>query len=113
MTAFIWKGDEEDGVEFCTVFNVTFPVGQLVNVGHLLPFQVNKLRGNPYFTEVPENAPTPKGNPEQDERAILKQQLDDLGVPFDKRWGVERLRSALLGATSEPLPIIEGEVLNG
>lgn len=110
MTAFIWKGDEEDGVEFCTVFNVTFPVGQLVDVGHLLPWQVGKLRGNPYFTEAPEHAPAPKGNPEQDERAMIKQQLDELGVVYDKRWGLERLRAALEGATTEPLPVIEGKV---
>lgn len=110
MTAFIWKGDEEEGVEFCTLFGVTFPVGQLVDVGHLLPWQVNKLRGNPYFTEAPENAPAPKGNPEQDERAMIKQQLDELGVAYDKRWGLERLRATLEGATTEPLPVIKGKV---
>jgi hypothetical protein len=113
MTAFIWKGDEEEGAEFCSLFNVTFPVGQLVDVGHLLPWQVNKLRGNPHFTEAPENAPAPKGNPEQDERAIIKQQLDDLGANYDKRWGIDRLRAALEGATREPLEVIEGEVVNG
>jgi hypothetical protein len=113
MSAFIWKGDEEEGAEFCSLFNVTFPVGQLVDVGHLLPWQVNKLRGNPHFTEAPENAPAPKGNPEQDERAIIKQQLDDLGANYDKRWGIERLRAALEGATREPLEVIEAEVVNG
>jgi hypothetical protein len=113
MTAFIWKGDEEEGAEFCSLFNVTFPVGQLVDVGHLLPWQVGKLRGNPHFTEAPENAPAPKGNPEQDERAIIKQQLDDLGANYDKRWGLERLRAALEGATREPLEVIEAEVVNG
>jgi hypothetical protein len=108
MTSFIWKGDEEEGVDFCTLFGVTFPVGQLVEVGHLLPWQVNKLRGNPYFTEAPENARAPKGNPEQDERAIIKQKLDDLGANYDKRWGIERLRAALQGATTEPLAVIDG-----
>ena len=108
MTSFIWKGDEEEGVDFCTLFGVTFPVGQLVEVGHLLPWQVNKLRGNPYFTEAPENACAPKGNPEQDERAIIKQQLNDLGANYDKRWGIERLRAALQGATTEPLAVIDG-----
>ena len=110
---FIWKGDEEEGADFCALFGVTFPVGQLVEVGHLLPWQVNKLRGNPYFTEAPENAPAPKGNPEQDERGIIKQQLDELGVPYDKRWGLERLRATLQGAISEPLPIIEGDIVDG
>jgi hypothetical protein len=113
MTAFIWKGDEEEGAEFCSLFNVTFPVGQLVDVGHLLPWQVGKLRGNPHFTEAPENAPAPKGNAEQDERAIIKQQLDDLGALYDKRWGIDRLRAALEGATREPMEVIEGEVVNG
>ena len=113
MSAFIWKGDEEEGAEFCSLFNVTFPVGQLVDVGHLLPWQVGKLRGNPHFTEAPENAPAPKGNPDQDERAIIKQQLDDLGANYDKRWGIERLRAALEGATREPMEVIEGEVVNG
>lgn len=113
MPAFIWKGDEEEGAEFCSLFNVTFPVGQLVDVGHLLPWQVGKLRGNPHFTEAPENAPAPKGNPEQDERAIIKAQLDDLGANYDKRWGIERLRAALEGATREPLEVIDAEVVNG
>lgn len=108
MTAFIWKGDEDEGAEFCSLFHVTFPVGQPVDVGHLLPWQVNKLRGNPHFTEAPENARAPKGNPEQDERAIIKQQLDDLGVTYDKRWGIERLRATLQGATTEPLAVIDG-----
>lgn len=113
MTVFIWKGDEDEGAEFCSLFHVTFPVGQSVDVGLLLPWQINKLRGNPYFTEAPENARAPKGNPEQDERAIIKQQLDDLGVTYDKRWGIERLRAALEGATREPLEVIEGQVVNG
>ena len=113
MTAFIWKGDDEGGDDFASLYGVTFPVGQLVDVGHLLPWQVNKLRGNPYFTEAPEDAPAPKGNPEQDERAIIKQQLEDLGALYDKRWGIERLRAALEGATREPLEVIEAEVVNG
>jgi hypothetical protein len=108
MTSFIWKGDEDEGAEFCSLFHVTFPVGQSVDVGHLLPWQVNKLRGNPHFVEAPENAPTPKGNPEQDERAIIKQQLGDLGVAFDKRWGIDRLRATLRDATTEPLAVIDG-----
>lgn len=114
MTAFIWKGDEEEGAEFCSLFNVTFPVGQMVSVGHLPPWQINKLRNNPYFTEAPEDAPAPKGSPEQNERDILKQQLDDLGVNYDRRWGLERLRAALAGATAEArsLDVIEG-VVNG
>ena len=58
--------------------------------------------------EAPENARAPKGNPEQDERAIIKQQLDDLGVTYDKRWGIDRLRAALQGATTEPLAVIDG-----
>lgn len=113
MTAFIWKGDDEGGDDFTTLYGVTFSVGQSVDVSHLLSWQVNKLRGNPHFTEVPENAPAPKGNPEQDERAVIKQQLDDLGANYDKRWGLERLRAALEGATREPLEVIEGEVVNG
>jgi len=41
-----------------------------------------------------------------DERAMIKQQLEDMGVIFDKRWGIERLRAALQGATSaEPVTI--------
>lgn len=108
MTAFIWKGDDEGGDDFTTLYGVTFSVGQYVDVSHLLPWQVNKLRGNPYFTEVPENAPAPKGNPEQDERAIIKQQLGDLGVAFDKRWGIDRLRATLRDATTEPLAVIDG-----
>ena len=108
MTAYIWKGDEDEGAEFCSLFHVTFPVGQSVDVGHLLPWQINKLRGNPHFTEAPENARAPKGNPEQDERAIIKQQLDDLGVTYDKRWGIDRLRATLQGATTEPLAVIDG-----
>ena len=47
MTSFIWKGDEDEGAEFCSLFHVTFPVGQSVDVGHLLPWHINKLRGNP------------------------------------------------------------------
>jgi hypothetical protein len=113
MTSFIWKGDDEGGDEFTALFGVTFPVGQLVEVGHLLPWQVNKLRNHPYFREAPQDAPAPKGNPEQDERAIIKQQLDELGASYDKRWGLERLRAALEGATREPLEVIEGEVVNG
>jgi len=97
MAAFIWKGDEEGGDQFASLFGVTFPVGAPVEVGHLLPHQINKLRGNPYFTEVPEQAPEPKGSPEQDERAAIKAQLDEMGIPYDKRWGVERLRAALEG----------------
>ena len=106
MTAFIWKGDDEGGDEFTALYGVTFSVGQMVEVGHLLPWQINKLRNSSYFTEVPQDAPAPKGSPEMDERAMIKQQLDDLGVIFDKRWGIERLRAALEGATSaEPVTI--------
>jgi hypothetical protein len=113
MTAFIWKGDDEGGDEFTTLYGVTFSVGQMVEVGHLLPWQINKLRNSLYFTEVPQDAPAPKGSREQDERAIIKQQLDDLGANYDKRWGLDRLRAALEGATREPLEVIEGEVVNG
>ena len=97
MTAFIWKGDEEGGDDFTALFGVTFSVGVPVAVDHLLPHQVRKLRGNPRFVEVPETAPEPKGSPEQDERAAIKAQLDEMGIPYDKRWGVERLRAALEG----------------
>jgi hypothetical protein len=113
MTAFIWKGDDEGGDEFASLYGVTFSAGAPVDVGHLLPWQVNKLRNHPYFTEVPEDAPTPRGSREQDERAIIKQQLEDLGALYDKRWGIERLRAALQGATREPMEVIEGEVVNG
>jgi hypothetical protein len=106
MTTFIWKGDDEGGDEFTTLYGVTFSAGQMVEVGHMLPWQINKLRNHPYFTEVPEDAPKPKGSPEMDERAMIKQQLEDMGVIFDKRWGIERLRAALQGATSaEPVTI--------
>jgi hypothetical protein len=106
MTTFIWKGDDEGGDDFASLYGVTFPVGAPVDVGHLLPWQVNKLRNHPYFTEVPEDAPAPKGSPEMDERAMIKQQLEDMGVIFDKRWGIERLRAALEGATNaEPVTI--------
>lgn len=99
MTAFIWKGDEEGGDQFASLFGLTFTPGVPVECGHLLPHQIRKLRGNPYFTEVPEQAPEPKGSPEQDERALLKAQLDEAGILYDKRWGVERLRAALEGVT--------------
>jgi hypothetical protein len=108
MTVFIWKGDDEGGDEFASLYGVTFSAGAPVDVGHLLPWQVNKLRNHPYFTEVPEDAPTPKGNPEQDERAIIKKQLDELGASYDKRWGLERLRATLQDATTEPLAVIDG-----
>ena len=97
MTAFIWKGDEEEGAEFCSLFGLTFPVGVPVDCGHMLPHQIGKLRRNPYFREVPEQAREPKGTPEQDERAALKAMLDRAGIPYDKRWGVERLKATLHG----------------
>lgn len=100
MTAFIWKGDDEGGDGFASLFGLTFSVGVPVECGHLPPHQIRKLRGNPYFSEVPEHAPEPKGSPEQDERSAIKAQLDAAGMPYDKRWGIERLRAVLEG-TSE------------
>lgn len=97
MTAFIWKGDDEGGDDFASLFGLTFSVGVPVECGHLLPHQIRKLRGNPYFTEVPEQAPEPKGSPEQDRRAELKALLDKAQIPYDKRWGEERLQAALDG----------------
>lgn len=100
MTAFIWKGDDEGGDDFASLFGLTFSVGVPVECGHLLPHQIRKLRGNPFFTEVPEQAPEPKGSPEQDERTRIKAELDAKGIPYDKRWGLERLQ-AVLDGTSE------------
>ena len=96
MASFIWKGGEEEGA-FCSLFGLSFPVGQVVDCGHLDGWKVQKLRGNPYFTEVPDEAPAPQDTPEANERTLLKAALDAKGVNYDKRWGVERLRAALEG----------------
>lgn len=43
--------------------------------------------------EKPEHAA-----PEEDERSELRGTLDGLGIHYDKRWGVERLKEALAGS---------------
>ena len=100
MTAFAWKGDDEGGDDFASLFGLTFAPGVPVECGHLLPYQINKLRNHPYFVEVPDEAPAPKGSPEQNERDAIKAKLDEAGIPYDKRWGLERLKAVLEG-TSE------------
>jgi hypothetical protein len=115
MTQFTWKGDE-GGADYCSAYGVTFKRGVPAPCDHLLPWQANKLRHNPWFDEVPEaplpqepaNEPAipeelirpqvvapPVDTVEMDERAILKADLDKLGVEYDRRWGVERLRQTL------------------
>ena len=45
MTMFVWKG-EEGGAAHCSLFDLIFTVGQPVEVGHLPPHQIAKLRGS-------------------------------------------------------------------
>lgn len=102
MPAFVWKRGEEEGA-FCSLFGLTFTDGQATDCGHLLPWQVQKLRGNPHFMEVPEGAPAPQDTPAENERNQLKAELEAKGINYDKRWGVERLRAALDGGeAAEP-----------
>lgn len=104
MTMFVWLGDEDVEILAAELFGVVFPRGAPVDVGHLLPAQVHRLRSNRYFREV-----VAKPFPEDDEadcvqkntdKVALRQRLDELGAFYDGRWGVERLKEALEEAES-------------
>lgn len=96
MTSFIWKGDDEGGDDFASLFGLTFHVGTPVNCDHLLPHQIEKLRGNPYFTEIPGEAPEPSGwATVSDMKAELMAELDAAGIVYDRRWGPARLKRRL------------------
>ena len=70
----------------------TFPANVPVEV--TTPFILRKAAGNPFF-DVDGEAKAP---PEPDEKDALQAEAEALGIYFDKRWGVAKLRAAIAAA---------------
>lgn len=88
-------------------------VPNTLRVGALLDEHDPRVRGHEQFLEQASDAAertsvsaseTATAGPGEvrgesfDERAMLRQQATDLGVEFDNRWGVEKLRQAVAAA---------------
>ena len=94
MPGFVFLSGPECGdVASVDYYGIHFPRGEAVDV--LDAFIVRKLRGNRFWSEVPEE-PDPDTNEDGiTDKAELIAMAEAAGVEVDKRWGVARLRAAL------------------
>ena len=102
--------DETEATE-CTVFGMTFTKGQPVDISGLTPEQIHTLGNSRMFRRVEATSPDkPIATPEtvmisytgpkidDGEIAMLRGQLDDLGIAYHHRAGAAKLQALLASA---------------
>lgn len=99
MADVIWLGDEDPSAQVIDQYGYTFVKGQPTEVEDK-DAAIAKLKDNPFFSfkkadPVDSKEPKPKDPDEGTEIAAVRKELDDMGVKYDGRSGIDTLRTKL------------------